>query len=178
MTRNFLTCWVYEIRFTWLAVVFLVIFPAVISGTAFPAMIAMTGTVLLGVPTLLAAVLLNKKSAWRTHLLRRVVVMMAITTLTTGAILQADKLTPSMATPIAKAIESYKQEVGSYPETLAELNPKHLSKLPLVRIAFIQPEVVYHLKGEHPYLAVPSAAGDAFSIYEYSFEDAHWIHHD
>lgn len=178
MARNFWTCWFYEIRFTWLLIVFMAVFPAVIFGTAFPAMIVLMGSVILGVPTVLAAVLLIKKSAWRTHMIRRVVVMVVIAALTAGAVLQADKLTPTMATPIAKAIESYKQEAGSYPESLAALTPKHLSKLPLVRVALIQPEIVYRLKGGHPYLAVPSAAGDAFSIYEYLFEEERWIHHD
>lgn len=170
--------WVCEMRFTWILIGVMTILPAVFFGTAFPAMILLTGSLLLGVPTALAAFLLIKNTVLRARMYRRVVVMVGVAALTVVAVLQTDKLTPAMASPIAKAIEDYKQDVGSYPETLAALNPKYLTRLPVVRVAVIQPEVLYRLKDGRPYLAVPSAAGDAFSIYEYSFVDEHWVHHD
>lgn len=170
--------WVREIRFTWILVGFLSVLPAALYGTAFLSMMMLLGSALLGVPTALLAFLVIKDKSWCARLSRRVAVMVAVSALAVAVVLQTDKLTPSMASPIAKAVEDYKQETGGYPETLAALQPKHLPRLPAVRIAIIQPEVLYRMKDGHPYLVVPSATGDAFSKYKYSFEDQYWTHYD
>ncbi|MBT8768719.1 hypothetical protein [Metapseudomonas boanensis] len=170
--------WVSEIRITWVLVLLLTVVPAVLFGTAILSMMVLIGVVLLGIPTALAAFLVIKDKAWCARLCRRVVVMMVVSALAVVAVLKTDKLTPGMASPIAKAIEDFKQENGGYPETLAALSPKHLPRLPAVRIAVFQPEVIYRVREGRPYLAVPSAAGDSFSKYEYSFEDQRWVHYD
>lgn len=172
------TQWIYEIRYTWVVFSLLSVLPAVVIGTALPAMLALMAVILLGAPALLVAALLIKDSQSRSRLMRRVVVMFLIAATTVGVVLQADKLTPAMARPIAEAVTSFKQENGIYPEDLDALIPKFLPKLPPVRLALVQPDVIYHLKNGKPYLAVPSAAGDAFSTFEYIFEDARWMHHD
>ncbi len=86
-------------------------------------------------------------------------------------------MSPKFAAPIAKAIESFKQDSGTYPESLAILIPDYLSSLPAVRFSVVQPDVIYRVKDGRPYLAIPSSAGDAFSIYEYSFDNKEWKHY-
>lgn len=176
--KNLWQPWVSEIRITWVLVLLLTVVPAVLFGTAILSMMVLIGVVLLGIPTALVAVIVIKDKSWCARLSRRVVVVVVVSALAVVAVLQTDKLTPIMASPIAKAIEDYKQEVGGYPETLAALTPKQLPRLPAVRFAVIQPDVVYRVSDERPYLAVPSAAGDAFSKYKYSFRDQRWVHYD
>lgn len=168
--------WVSDLRFTWIAVLLLSVLPSVLYGTAFFSMMVLLGAILLGLPVALVALLLSKDTEWRTGLCRRVAVLAAAPAMTVTVVLQADKLTPERAAPIAKAIESFKRETGSYPDSLEILRPKHLSSLPAVRVAVFQPEIIYRVRGGSPYLAVPSAAGDAYSIYEYNFENKTWIH--
>ncbi|WP_341303201.1 hypothetical protein [Pseudomonas sp. TMP25] len=170
--------WASEIRITWAVVLLLTSIPAVLFGTTILSMMLLISVVLLGIPTALLAFLVIKDKMWCARLSRRLVVMVVVSALGVVVVLQTDKLTPGMASPIAKAIEDFKQEVGGYPPTLAALSPKHLPRLPAVRAAVIQPEVVYRLNDGRPYLAVPSAAGDAFSKYEYSFDDRRWTHYD
>ncbi len=140
-------------------------------------MMVLLGSVLLGAPTALVALLVIKDTAWRARLCRRVVVLVAVSAMAVAVIKQTDKLTPSMAAPIAKAIEDFKQETGAYPDTLVALSPKYLPDLPAVRVAVIQPEVIYRVKEGLPYLAVPSALGDAFSKFEYNFGTMRWEHY-
>ncbi len=170
--------WVIDIRITWILVLLLTVVPAVLFGTASLSMIALIGTVLLGIPTALIACLVIKDKVWCARLCRRVVVMVMISALTVVVVLQTDKFTPDMASPIAKAIEGFKLEAGVYPDTLAALSPKHLPRIPAVRVSVIQPEVLYRVNEGRPYLAVPSTAGDAFSKYEYIFKDKRWVHYD
>ncbi len=171
-------CWVSEIRFTWALVFLLICIPALLYGTTISSMIMLIGVVLLGVPTALLGFIIIKDKPWCFRLARRMAVMVAVPALTLEVSLNTDRLTPVMASPIAKAIESFKQENGSYPKTLASLSPTYLPSLPAVRASVIQPEVIYRLDGGRPYLVVPSAAGDAFSKYEYSFEARRWVHFD
>lgn len=170
--------WVSEIRITWILVILLTVVPAVLFGTAIISMMTLIGVALLGIPTALAAFLFITDRAWCARLCRRVVVMMIVSVLAVVGVLITDKFTPGMASPIAKAIEDFKRENGSYPETLADLSPEHLPRLPAVRIAVFQPEVIYRVRKGRPYLAVPSAVGDAFSKYEYIFEDQRWARYD
>lgn len=169
--------WVSELRYTWIVVLLLSVLPGVLYGAAIISMMLLIGAVLIGLPTALVAQLISTNTERRARMLRRVAVLVAVPALTIAVIFQTDKLAPEMAAPIAKAIESFKQETGSYPESLASLSPKYLVSVPAIRVAVFQPEIIYRVKEERPYLAVPSAAGDAFSIYEYSFEDKSWAHH-
>lgn len=168
--------WVKEIRYTWALVVLVVIVPAVIFGASAQSMMVLLASVVFGLPTVLAAFLFTKDRAWRSRLCRRVVVIGAVSTVSLVVVMQTDKLTPSMATPIAKAIEQYKNDTGNYPATLAELSPKYLVELPAVRAAISQPGVSYMVRDGRPRLAIPSTAGDGFANYVYNFEAKTWVH--
>jgi hypothetical protein len=102
--------------------------------------------------------------------------MLTVPVLTIAITFQADKLTPENATPIVKAIESYRIETGSYPESLGMLAPKYLATFPKLRFSVIQPRVNYRVTDGKPYLAIPSASGDQFANFEYNFETQAWIH--
>lgn len=172
------TRWVSDLRFTWCAVLVVTVLPSVLYGTAFFSMMLLVGGVILGFPSALASLLLSKDGALRARLFRRAVVLTAMPALMLAVIFQTAKLTPQMATPIVEAVESFKQENGAYPDSLAVLTPQYLPGLPAVRISVFQPEVSYRVKKGQPYLAVPSAAGDAFAIYEYNFEERRWAHYN
>lgn len=169
--------WVSDLRFTWSLVVLLSVLPGVLYGSVVISTMMLLGAVFLGLPIALFALLLSKDPEWRVGLCRRVAVLAVVPAMMVTVILQADKLTPEKAAPIAKAIESFKRETGSYPDSLAIISPKYLSTLPAVRVAVIQPEIIYRVREGSPYFAIPSAAGDAYSIYEYNFESRVWIHH-
>jgi len=168
--------WASEIRYTWVWVVLVVTVPTVIFGSSAQSGIVLMAAVVFGLPTALAAFLLTKDRAWRYRLWRRVVVMGAVSAISLAVVMQTDKLTPGMATPIAQAIEQYKKETGAYPSTLAELSPKYLVELPAVRAAISQPDISYMIRDGQPRLAIPSAAGDGFANYEYNFEARAWVH--
>ncbi len=168
---------VSDLRITWIVVLLLSVLPGVLYGTGILSMLVLLGAVLLGLPTALLAQLLSCDIEWRARIWRRAAVLVVVPTLTIAVIFHTDKLAPEMADPIAKAIESFKQETGSYPGSLATLSPKYLPSVPAVRVAVFQPGVICRVREGRPYLAVPSAAGDAFSVYVYSFEDKGWTHH-
>ncbi|TRO22381.1 hypothetical protein EQ828_12135 [Ectopseudomonas mendocina] len=172
------TRWVSDLRFTWCGVFLVSVLPSVLYGTAFSSMMLLVGGVILGLPSALASLLLNKEAALPARLFRRAVVLTAMPALMLAVIFQTDKLTLQMAAPIVEAVESFKQVNGTYPASLAVLTPQYLPGLPKVRISVFQPEVNYRVKKGHPYLAVPSAAGDAFAIYEYNFEERRWAHYN
>jgi len=71
-----------------------------------------------------------------------------------------------MRQPLVKAIEYFEQETGSCSGSLATLSSKYLPSVPAVRVAVFQPEVIYRVSEVRPYLALPSATGNAFLIYE------------
>lgn len=167
--------WVKEIRFTGALVVLVVTVPAVIFGASALSLMVLLASVVFGLPTVLAAFLFTQDRVWRSRLCRRVVLMGAVSAVSLAVVMQTDKLTPSMATPIAKAIEQYKNDTGNYPATLAELSPRYLVKLPAVRVAIVQPDISYLVRDNRPRLAIPSVAGDGFANYEYDFEAKAWV---
>ncbi len=170
------TRWVSEIPYTWSLVMLVVTVPAVIFGASVQSVMLLMATVVFGLPTALAAFFLIKDRSWCFRLWRRVVVMGAVSTVSLAVVMQTDKLTPALATPIVQAIEQYKKVTGTYPATLAELSPKYLEELPAVRAAISQPDISYMVRDGRPRLAIPSAAGDGFSNYEYNFEARAWVH--
>lgn len=172
------TRWVSDLRFTWCAVLLVSVLPSVLYGTAFFSMMLLVGGVILGFPSALASLLLSKDAALRARLFRRAVVLTAMPALMLAVIFQTDKLTPKMAAPIVEAVESFKQDNEAYPDSLEILSPKYLQGLPMVRFSVVQPGVSYRVKKGQPFLAVPSAAGDAFAIYEYNFEERRWAHYN
>lgn len=171
------TRWVSDLRVTWCVVLLVSVLSSVLYGTAFFSMLLLVGGVIIGFPSALASLLLSKDAALRARLFRRAVVLTAMPALMLSVIFQTDKLTPQMAAPIVEAVELFKQENGAYPDSLAVLRPNYLPGLPAVRLSVFQPEVSYRIKKGQPYLVVPSAAGDAFAIYEYNFEESRWIHY-
>lgn len=175
--KKYWNTWVRDLRFTWLAALSISVLPALLYGATIFSLMLFVATVLLGFPTALASLLLTKDIKWRSRLLRRVVVLTAVPALMILMTIQTDQMSPKLATPIAKAIESFRQDSGAYPDSLAILVPDYLSSLPTVRISVFQPDVIYRVKDGRPYLAIPSSAGDAFSIYEYSFDKKEWKHY-
>jgi hypothetical protein len=169
--------WVSEIRYTWVLVVLVVTVPTVIFGSSALSGIVLTATVVLGLPTVVAAFLLTKDRAWNFRLWRRMVVMGTVSAVSLSVVLQTDKLTPGMATSIVQAIEQHKNETGAYPRTLVELSPKYLVELPMVRAAISQPEISYLVRDGRPRLVIPSAAGDAFANYRHGYLSQLW-HND
>ncbi len=167
--------WGGQIRYTWALALLLCVVPAVVYGAAFPAGFVFIFVVVLGIPTGLVALLVIDKSR-SGRLWRRLVVLGSIAVSTFVVVSQTDKLTPSMATPIAQAIEQYKNDNGNYPATLADLSPKYLADLPSVRAAIRQPTINYVVRGGRPRLVIPSAVGDAFASYEYNFKTKSWVH--
>lgn len=170
--------WVCDLRFTWCLVLLISVLPGLLYGASIFSMVLLLGGVILGVPTLLAAWLLMKDFERRALLFRRVAVFSVVPALMLAVIFQADKLTPQMATPIARAIESFKQEKGTYPESLADISSEYLKVIPNVRFSVFQPEIIYNVQEGNPYLAVPSAAGDAYSVYRYDFKERVWLHYN
>lgn len=124
---------VSDLRITWIVVLLLSVLPGVLYGTGILSMLVLLGAVLLGLPTALLAQLLSCDIEWRARIWRRAAVLVVVPTLTIAVIFHTDKLAPEMADPIAKAIESFKQETGSYPGSLATLSPKYLPSVPAVR---------------------------------------------
>jgi hypothetical protein len=51
--------------------------------------------------------------------------------------------------PVLRALRDYRREVGKYPDSLAALVPRHLSKIPFSG-AFAYPELWYVRDGAHP----------------------------
>lgn len=177
LTKKHWNTWVRDLRFTWLAALSISVLPALLYGATIFSMMLFVATIILGFPTALAALLLSKDLMWRSRLFRRVAVLTSVPALMILITIQADQMSPKFAAPIAKAIESFKQDSGTYPESLAILIPDYLSSLPAVRFSVVQPDVIYRVKDGRPYLAIPSSAGDAFSIYEYSFDNKEWKHY-
>ena len=91
-------------------------------------------------------------------------------------VFRIDEQIPKNATPITAAIESFRLETGHYPGTLEALTPKYLTNIPDLRFSLAQPQIYYRVTDGKPYLAIPSARGDAFANYEYDFETKVWKH--
>ena len=172
--KSALTQWVKELRFTWAWILVLTVVPSVLYGAAFFSMMVLAAAVLIGVPSAAIVQLVTKgsKEGWR-----RLAVMVLVPALTIVCALQVDKQIPVNATSITNAIETFRFETGRYPDSLEMLTPKHLAKIPDVRFSFIQPQVTYRVTNGKPYLTIPSAAGDAFAIFEYDFITKTWKHY-
>lgn len=166
--------WTSEIRFSWAIALLLCVLPALAYGAAFPAGFLLIAVVVFGLPTGLAA-LLFKDKVWKARLWRRLVVLGSISLITFTAVSQTDKLTPSLAAPIVKAIEQYRTDTATYPAALSDLNPRYLAELPIVRVALSQPPITYTIRDGWPSLVIPSAIGDGFANYEYDFEAKVWV---
>ena len=168
------TRWLKELCFTWCWVLLLTVVAFVLYGAAIFSMMALMGAVLLGLPFAVIGQLVAKdpKKGWR-----RLTVMVSVPIVTLLCVSLVDQEIPENAAPIVKAIESYRFENGHYPDSLKMLTPRHLAEIPRVRFSLVQPQISYRLTGGKPYLAIPSAAGDAFAQHEYDFEMKVWIHH-
>lgn len=103
-------------------------------------------------------------------------VLVAVPALTLVYVFHVDKQIPDNAKLITAALESFWAETGHYPDTLEALIPKHIAKITDVRFSLIQPQITYRVTDGQPYLAIPSAKGDAFAKYEYDFESRSWKH--
>lgn len=130
--------------------------------------------VVIGVPLLVIHKIFSKDSV--KNGVRRLAVMVLVPIASLIHVYKVDEQVPANAAPITKAIESFRLETGHYPDSLELLTPKHLSRLPDLTPSLIQPRVIYRVTDGKPYLAIPSAAGDAFSRYEYDFETKIWEH--
>ena len=166
--------WVRELRWTWFWTLLLSVAPALTYGTGFFSMGVLMVAVVIGVPLLVIHRIFSKNSAMNGA--RKLAVMVLVPIVSLIHVFEVDKQVPVKAAPITKAIESFHLETGHYPDSLELLTPKHLSRLPDLRPSLIQPRITYRVTDGKPYLAVPSAAGDAFAKYEYNFETKIWEH--
>ena len=134
--------WGGEIFYTWAIALLLCVLPALVYGAAFPAGFLLIAVVVFGLPTGLFA-LLVKDNVWKASLWRRLAVLGSISLITFTAVIQTDKLTPSLATPIVEAIEQYYIDTVTYPVALSDLSPRYLAESPVVRVAIRQPPISY-----------------------------------
>lgn len=174
--KEWATRWVKELRFTWLGVLLLSVVPAVLYGAAVLSVGVLAFAVLVVFPAVVLGPWIAKGSVRRNF--RRLCVMLAVPCLTLAYVGEVDKRISENALPLTQAIESFQRETGHYPESLDDLLPKHLIKLPDVRFSVSQPPITYRVTDGKPYLSIPSAMGDMFAIYEYNFETEAWVHYD
>ena len=173
--QGFWVLWVQELRITWLWVFFLSVVPSFLYGTGFFSAAVLVVTVLLAAPFLAIRQLMGKGSGAIS--LRRLAVMVVVPALTLVYVFHVDTQIPDNSKPITAAIESFRVENGHYPDTLEALVPKRIAKITDVRFSLIQPQITYRVTDGKPYLAIPSAKGDAFAKYEYDFESKSWKHY-
>lgn len=112
--------WGGEIRFTWAVAILICLVPALVYGASFPAGFLLLAVVVFGIPTGLGALLLKDKT-WSSKLWRRLIVLGSVAIITSNIVSQADKLTPTLAAPIAEAIAQYRTDTGRYPDALGKL---------------------------------------------------------
>ena len=161
VSKGFWKLWVRELGFTWFWTFFLSVFPCILYGSNIFSFFVLFFAILLGVPTAAIGQLVIKGS-WKKSL-RRLVVMVLLPALTIVFALQADKQIPINATPITKALESFREQTGHYPDTIEALVPKHLANIPEVRLSLVQPQINYRVREGKPHLTIPSVAGDMFA---------------
>ena len=166
--------WVKELRFTWFWLFIFTVIPIALFGTAISSIIVLAVSVLIGIP--LAAICSWGAKSFANSAVRRLAVMVLVPAMTLVYVMKVDQRIPENATAITNAVESFQAENGRYPESLEMLTPKHLEKIPRVRFSIIQPHVVYRITDGKPFLAIPSAVGDAFAQYEYDFHSKVWVH--
>lgn len=167
------TIWVKGLALTWLGVSLLSIFPAILYGSAIFSFVALAGAVLVGVPSALFGTA-NSHSGKRRF--RRLTIQLVVPALTLAFVSLSDKQIPENAMPLVRAIETFRNDTGSYPESLDALVPKHIAKLPDVRFSLFEPTLTYGINDGKPHLAIPSAMGDMFAQFEYDFETKTWMH--
>ena len=172
--QGFWALWVNELRSTWLWVFFLSVFPSFLYGTGIFSVAVLVFATLIVAPFLTIRQLIGKGSG--TTGLRRLMVMVVVPALTLVYVFHIDKQIPDNAKPITVALELFRVDAGHYPDTLEVIPPKHLAKIPALKFSLIQPQITYQVKNGKPYLAIPSATGDGFAIYEYDFESKTWKH--
>lgn len=133
------TRWVGELCFTWLVVMIFSVVPAVLVGSAIFSVGVFAVAVLFGLPFALFG---STTKGSRSRGVRRLMVMLAVTSLTLAYVAEVDKRIPGNAAPLALAIESFQRETGHYPESLEALVPEYLTELPDVRFAIVQPLII------------------------------------
>jgi len=149
--------------------------PGVLYGAAFFATWGLVIALLFGVPSVVSRI--SRKRGSVQENLGRLSIAVLIPAVTLGYVFTIDKQIPTNAMPIVKAIESFRAEEGHYPTTLEALRPGHLVELPSVRATVFQPQITYRVTDGKPYLAIPSADGDAFAAHEYDFTAKAWAHY-
>ena len=172
-SEGILTLWVKELALAWLGVSFLSVVPAVLYGSAIFSFVALAGAVLIGIPSALFGI---ANRHFKNRRLRRLAILLVVPALTLASVSCADKQIPENAMPLVRAIETFRHDTGSYPESLDALIPTHLAKLPEVRFSLFEPALTYGITDGKPHLAIPSAMGDMFAQFEYDFETKEWMH--
>ncbi len=167
------TNWVNELTFTWLTVLLLTVVPAALFGSGLMAIGVLTVVVVVGVPSVLLGYAFKRTGR---RGLRRLAVMAVVPALVLAYVSLVDRQIPGNATSLTQAIESFQRDTGHYPESIELLIPNHLAEVPNVRFSFIQPQITYRITDGKPFLAIPSAMGDMFAQFEYSFDTKSWMH--
>ncbi len=167
------THWVGELRFTWLAVALFSVVPGALFGSAIVSISVFAVSVLFGLPFALFGSATNGS---RSRGVRRLVVILGVTTLTLAYVAEVDERVPKSAAPLTQAIESFRHETGHDPDSLEVLVPKYLPELPDVRPSVVQPLISYRISNGRPHLAIPSVMDDMFAQSEYDFETRNWLH--
>ena len=172
--QGFWALWVRELRFTWFWIILMSVVPGLLFGSGFFSVIALAAAALIGV---LSAVISRFRVGTRESKgLRRLVVMLLMPMLVLNYVFENDKQIPGNAKPVTQAIEYFRLQTGQYPDSLEVLTPKYLTSIPDLNFSLSQSKITYHVTDGKPYLAVPSARGDAFACYEYNFDTKVWIH--
>lgn len=172
---GFWKIWVWDLRATWFCMLLVAALPGVLYGAAFFAILALVAALLLHVPRSRSRI--SKKSGYAQENLRRLSIAVLIPAVTLAYVFTIDKQIPKYATPIVKAIESFRAEEGHYPTTLEALRPGYLTEVPSVRTTVFQPQITYRVTDGKPHLSIPSANGDAFAAHEYDFNAKAWVHY-
>lgn len=172
-SKGIFTLWVTELGITWLTVSLLCVAPAILYGSAFFSVCILAGTVLIGVPSVLFGIAINRV---KRRALRCLAIMLSLPLLTLIYVSHVDQQIPKNASPLTQAIETFRNDTGHYPESLEALTPNYLQKLPNLRLSVFDPPINYRIKDGIPYLAIPSAMGDMFAQFEFNFETKVWEH--
>lgn len=172
--KGLIALWVRELGFTWLGILLFSIMPAVLFGSAVVSIGVLAAAAVIGIPSALFAA--TAKTASRNRAFRRLAILLVVPILVLVCVSHLNNQIPLNATPLTWAIETFHHDNGYYPESLDTLTPKYLARLPDVRFSVFEPPITYRFTDGKPYLVIPSAMGDMFAQFEYSFEDKVWRH--
>lgn len=175
VSSGFWKTWTWDLRSTWFWMLLFAATPGVLYGASLFAILALVAALLLHVPRSRSRI--SNKGGSAKENLKRLSIAVLIPTVTLAYVFTVDKQIPKYAMPIVKAIESFRAEEGHYPPTLEALRPGYLVKVPSVRATVFQPQIRYRVTDGKPYLAIPSADGDAFAAHEYDFSANAWVHY-